>query len=95
MNKKYFYASNEFYKEMSDELGRIKKSSTDLFHLGETLNNQKTDTMFINNFEISKIKMHLSFSLSDADAIPETILNNGFLESLGVVLTNCQDVVIK
>lgn len=93
-NKKYFLDSSEFYKEMHD----VKKSFHELFTSSNIISNQqKNDKIYFDILHISPIKIHLSFSLSGADAFKDAniFLDNPFIKSIGLVLTDMQDVVFK
>ena len=57
---------------------------------------QPKEKIYFDLCHISPIKMHLSFSLSNADAFKgNIIMDNPFFKSIGVVLTDMQDVVFK
>lgn len=75
----------------------IKKSFNDLFHSIDTLNNMKNEKIYFDIAHISPIKIHLSFSLAGGDAFKDAniLLNNPLFKSLGLVLTDMQDVVFK
>ena len=92
-HKKYYLDSKEFYKEMHD----VKKSFHDLFHSLDIDGQQMNEKIYFDICHISPIKIHLSFSLSGADAFKGTniFLDNPFIESIGLVLTDMQDVIFK
>ncbi len=89
--------SNEFFKEMHD----IKVSFREMFDSLDNLNNNKyqqskVQKIYFDNCHISPIKMHLSFSLSgDLFKDSNILLDNPFFKSIGLVLTDMQDVLFK
>ena len=93
-DKKYFLDSSEFLQEMRD----VKKSFHELFTTSNVMSNQqKNEKIYFDILHISPIKIHLSFSLSGADAFKDAniFLDNPFIKSIGLVLTDMQDVVFK
>ena len=76
----------------------IKKAFHDMFESLESVGRfNKNDKMYFDFCHISPIKMHLSFSLSGADALKNQniFVNNPFFKSIGLVLTDVQDVLFK
>ncbi len=76
----------------------IKTSYKDMF---ETVKNassksEANEKIFFNMCHISPIKMHLSFSLSNEFFKDDNvILSNPFFKSIGLALTDVQDIVFK
>lgn len=93
MNKKYIHDSNQFHSELKE----IKKSYHDLFHSLESFGIKRNDKTFFDYFHISPIKIHISFSMAGSDAFKDSniLLDNPFIKSIGLVLTDVQDVVFK
>ncbi len=92
--KKYTHDSKKFSKELHD----IKRSFHDLFHYSlENFAQTRNEKMFFDLCHISPIKIHLSFSMADADAFKNSslLLDNPFFKSIGLMLTDMQDVVFK
>ena len=78
----------------------IKVSFRDMFNTLDSLNSGKklvnNDKIYFDYCQISPIKMHLSFSLSgDLFKDSNFLLDNPFFKSIGLVLTDMQDVVFK
>lgn len=93
-SKHYIHDTAKFNKELSE----IKRSSHDLFHYSLANANQlKNEKMYFDMCHISPIKIHLSFSLAGADAFKDStiLLDNPIFKSIGLVLTDMQDVVFK
>lgn len=84
--------SNRLFKEIES----INKSFHDMFHSLEDID-VKTEKIYFDICHISPIKMHLSFSLLGSDAFKDAsiLLDNPFFKSIGLVLTDMQDVVFK
>ena len=84
---KFTHDTNALNKEITD----IKNS---LVQKEET--REAKEKIFFDMCHISPIKMHLSFSLSNADAFKgNLVMDNPFFKSIGAVLTDIQDVVFK
>jgi vacuolar protein sorting-associated protein 13A/C len=79
----------------------MKASFHNLFYSIDSVNsfvaNKKNQKIFFDYCHISPIKTHLSFSLSGADAFKgqNIFLDNPLFKSIGLVLTDMQDVVFK
>lgn len=60
-------------------------------------NRIRNEKIYFDFVHISPIKMHLSFSLAEADAFKNTsiLLDNPFFKSIGLVLTDMQDVIFR
>ena len=73
----------------------IKKSYHDMFHSLENFGIRRNDKIYFDKCHISPIKMHISFSMAGADAFNNTniFLDNPLFKSIGLVLTDIQDVV--
>jgi vacuolar protein sorting-associated protein 13A/C len=79
----------------------MKTSFHNLFYSIDSVNSfvadKKNQKIFFDYCHISPIKTHLSFSLSGADAFKgqNIFLDNPLFKSIGLVLTDMQDVVFK
>ncbi|CAF0704730.1 unnamed protein product [Brachionus calyciflorus] len=93
--KKYIRDSTEFFKEINE----IKKSFKDVFETVDNLNQKqiRNDKIYYDFVHISPIKMHFSFSLAGTEAFKNTniFINNPFFKSIGLALTDMQDVVFR
>jgi len=92
--KKYMHDTKKFIKEIND----IKRSFHDLFHYSsENFTHTRNEKLFFDLCHISPIKIHLSFSIADADAFKNSslLLDNPFFKSISLMLTDMQDVVFK
>lgn len=92
IERKYVNHSNRLFKEIES----INKSFHDMFHSLEDID-VKSEKIYFDICHISPIKMHLSFSLLGSDAFKDAsiLLDNPFFKSIGLVLTDMQDVVFK
>ena len=91
---KYIHDVNKFQKELHE----VKRSFHDLFHFSlDNSNHTHNEKMYFDLCHISPIKIHVSFSLSGADAFKDSniLLDNTLFKSIGLVLTDMQDVVFK
>ena len=82
--KKQVNISAQFNKE----LHKIKRSSHDLFHYSlENANQVRTEKLYFDMCHISPLKIHLSFSLSGADAFKNSniLLDNPIFKSIGII----------
>ena len=76
----------------------IKKAFHSMFEAHESVGRfNKNGKIYLDFCHISPIKMHFSFSLSGADALKNQniFVNNPFFKSIGLVLTDVQDVIFK
>jgi hypothetical protein len=92
MEKKYIHDSNTLFKEIEV----INKSFYDMFHSLDDID-VRNKKIYFDICHISPIKMHLSFSLLGSDAFKDAsiLMDNPFFKSIGLVLTDMQDVVFK
>lgn len=81
---------------MFKEIESINKSFREMFQSLEDID-VRDEKIYFDLCHISPIKMHLSFSLLGSDAFKDAsfLLDNPFFKSIGLVLTDMQDVVFK